>query len=398
MRKVFSGIAAAAVMVASSGAYAEVGTHLSPPPGLDVHFGFPGIRGLNELLVKKGIVTKEELEAQDKLHSFNISGYIQIQGTAIENGDAKGANGNQVSNEDGFRIRRAKLAAFGNAYEHVKFKLEANFAGTPVLDDAWIEDDRLSYLIGKVGQFKAPFSLEELTSATEILTIERSEVVKQVAPERDMGISFSGKKVAGLIDYSIGAFNGGTASYPTVTTSPTAYPYSVGSYNNAGKNKTSNDNDHLMYVGRLVVKPADWISAGVNALISQDGTGSTRVDREAYGADIQLKNPKRGCTLQAEYLTQNGRDSQVDIDSDGFYIQAAHFFVPKHLEGLLKYEEYNTDLDLASREDDIRWTTVGLNFYIDGHDAKLRANYVFKREKEDNYDNDTLLVQLQLRF
>lgn len=383
-------IAIAAAILISGSAFAAEGVHTSPPPGLDVHFGFPGIRGLNELLVKKGIVTKEELEAQDKKHSLNISGYIQVQGTAIENDDAKGADGKPLADEDGFRIRRAKLAAFGNAYEHVKFKLEANFAGTPVLDDAWIEDDRLSYFTGKVGQFKAPFSLEELTSATEILSIERSEVVKQIAPERDMGISFSGKKVAGLIDYSIGAFNGGTA------TSSTAHPYSVGSYNNAGKNKTSNDNDHLMYVGRVIAKPADWISVGVNALTSQDGTGATRVDREAYGVDLQLKNPERGCTLQAEYLAQNGEGK--GIDSDGFYVQAAHFFIPKYLEGLVKYEEYNTETDLATREDDIRWTTVALNFYIDGHDAKLRANYIFKGEKDDNYDNDTLLVQLQLRF
>lgn len=385
-------IIAIAAMLISGSAFAAEGVHTSPPPGLDVHFGFPGIRGLNELLVKKGIVTTEELEAQDKKHSLNISGYIQFQGTAIENDDAKGSDDNPLADEDGFRIRRAKLAVFGNAYEHVKFKLEANFAGTPVLDDAWIEDDRLSYLTGKVGQFKAPFSLEELTSATEILSIERSEVVKQIAPERDMGISFSGKKVAGLFDYSVGVFNGGTATDLTKT----AHPYSVGSYNNAGKNKTSNDNDHLMYVGRVVTKPADWITVGVNALTSQDGTGATGVDREAYGVDLQLKNPERGCTLQAEYLTQNGEGK--DIDSDGFYIQAAHFFIPKHLEGLLKYEEYNTDTDIATREDDIRWTTVGLNFYIDGHDAKLRANYIFKGEKSDSYDNDTLLVQLQLRF
>ncbi len=384
---------AAAILICSSAAYAaEVGTHPSPPAGLDVHFGFPGIRGLNELLVKKGIVTKEELEAQDKKHSFNLSGYIQVQGTAIENDDEKGADGKPLADEDGFRIRRAKLAAFGNAYEHVKFKLEANFAGTPVLDDAWIEDDRLSYFTGKVGQFKAPFSLEELTSASEILSIERSEVVKQIAPERDMGISFSGKKVGGLFDYSVGVFNGGRTSPSTVS----AHPYSVSSYNNAGKNGTSNDNDHLMYVGRAVAKPTDWISMGLNALASQDGTGATSVDREAYGADIQLKNSERGCTLQAEYIAQNGEGKT--IDSDGFYVMATHYFIPKHLEGLLKYEEYNTDADLATREDDIRWTTVGLNFYIDGHDAKLRANYIFKGEKSDSYDNDTLLVQLQLRF
>lgn len=351
-----------------------------------------GIQGLNDLLIQKGIVTKEEVEAQAKKHSLNITGYIQVQGALIDNNDAKGTGDkNSLSDQDGFRIRRAKMAASGNAYEHVKFKLEVNFAGTPVLDDAWIEDDHLSYFIGKVGQFKAPFSLEELTSATEILTVERSEVVKQIAPEREQGISFSGKGLAGgLLDYSIGGFNSGPASAATT--------YSVGSYNNAGKNKTANDNDQLMYVGRVVVKPADWMNIGVNGLTSQDSVGSTAKGRTSYGVDLQLKNPKRGCSLQGEYLRQWLKDpSDNTTTSDGFYVILGHYFVPKHLEAIVKYEEYDSNKDVTN-QDDIRWTTIGLNYYIYGHDAKLMADYIIKDEKEGGYDNNTFLAQLQLRF
>ncbi|MDO8444729.1 MAG: porin [Deltaproteobacteria bacterium] len=373
---------AAAMFISSSAAYAEEVVHPPAPAGLDVHFGFPGVQGLNELLVKKGIITKEELEAQAKKHSMNISGYIQFQGSVIENNDV-------VSDEDGFRIRRAKLAVFGNAYEHVKFKLEANFAGTPALDDAFIEDDHLPYFVGRVGQFKVPFSLEELTSDTEILSIERSEVVKQIAPERDQGISFSGDIPGGLLSYSIGAFNGSKAKAATT--------YSIGSYNDAAKNATKNDNDQLLYAGRLVAKPAGWIKVGVNGLTSTDGSGSGEEDRTSYGIDLQIKNPKRGCSLQGEYLNQRLEKTGADVTSEGFYVQAGHFVVPKHLEVALKYEGYDADTAHRNR-DDIRWTTVGLNFYIDGHDAKLMANYIFKNEGDDSYDNDTFLAQAQLRF
>lgn len=378
MKKVVSSIAVAAgLTLGASSVHA------------DMH---PGVQGLNDLLIQKGIITKEEVEAQAKKHSLNITGYIQVQGAVIDNNDAKGTgDNNPLADQDGFRVRRAKLAASGNAYEHVKFKLEVNFAGTPVLDDAWIEDDRLSYFIGKVGQFKAPFSLEELTSATEILTIERSEVVKQIAPEREQGISFSGKGLAGgLLDYSIGAFNSGPASVATT--------YSVGSYNNAGKNKTANDNDQLMYVGRVVVKPAGWVNVGVNGLTSQDSVGSTAVGRTSYGVDLQIKNPKRGCSLQGEYLRQWLKDTaDRTTTSDGFYVQAGHYLVPKHLEALVKYEEYDSNKD-AANQDDIRWATVGLNYYIYGHDAKLMVNYVFKDERQNSFNNDTFLTQLQLRF
>lgn len=347
----------------------------------DVH---PGVQGLNDLLIQKGIVTKEEVEAQAKKHSLNITGYIQVQGMVTENDAGKG-------NDDGFKVRRAKLAASGNAYENVKFKFEVDFvadSGKPRLDDAFIEDDHLPYFIGKVGQFKVPFSLEQLTSDTEILTIERSEAVNQITPARDRGISFSGDVAGGMVNYSIGAFNGGVAG--------TASTYSIGSYQNAGLNK-SNDNDRLMYAGRLVVKPVEWASIGLNGLTSTDGTGSTEVDRKAYGVELQVKNPKRGCTLQGEYMKQSLEETGADVNSDGFYIQAGHFVVPKHLEVAVKYEEYDADNDVTNK-DDIKWTTVGLNFYIYGHDAKLMANYIFKNEEKNSYDNDTFLAQVQLRF
>lgn len=387
------GIIAIAAMLISGSAFAAEGVHTSPPPGLDVHFGFPGIRGLNELLVKKGIVTKEELEAQDKKHSMNISGYIQVQAMATENNDETyldGSTSKSVPDEDGFRVRRAKLAVFGNAYEHVKFKLETDLAGTaPKLDDAFIEDDRLPYLVGKVGQFKVPVSLEMLTSDTEILTIERSEVANQIAPERDTGISFSGKLADGMLNYAVGVFNG---QLPTVRS-----PYTTKSYANTARNKT-NDNDQFLYAGRVVVKPVDWVSLGVSGLTSTDGKGSSREERDVYGVELQIKNKERGCTVQGEYLKQSVENNAGNTtDSDGFYVQAGHFVIPKHLEVAVKYEEYDDNDDVTDRND-TRWTTVGLNFYIDGHDAKLMANYIFKNEGDDSYDNDTFLAQLQLRF
>ena len=394
MKKIVSSIAIAAMLISGSMAYAEEGKHLAPPAGLDVHFGFPGTQGLNELLVKKGIVTKEELEAQAKKHSMNIAGYIQVQGSIIGNNDelTNEASPKSFADEDGFRIRRAKLAVFGYAYEHVKFKLEANFAGTPVLDDAYIEDDRLPFFIGRLGQFKVPFSLEELTSDTEILSIERSEVVKQIAPGRDQGISFSGVVTGGLLSYSIGAYNG--------TKAGTATTYSIGAYEDAAKNATRNDNDQLLYAGRLVVKPLEWLNIGFSGLTSTEGTGALSMNHNAYGIDLQVKNPKRGCSLQGEYLRQWLKNNTTDITttSDGFYVQAGHFLVEKHLEAVVKYEEYDSNKDVADR-DDIKWVTVGLNFYIYGnHDAKLMANYIVKDEKQNGYNNNTFLTQLQLRF
>lgn len=375
MKRFLRSMALASVLaIIASAAYTEE-QHQSAPAGLDVHFGFPGTQGLNELLVKKGIVTREELEAQAKKHSLNVAGYIQVQGAIIENNSG-------VDDNDGFRIRRAKLATFGNAYEHVKFKLEADFAGTgPKLDDAFIEDDRLSYLTGRLGQFKVPFSLEMLTSDTEIMTIERAEVVNQISPGRDAGISFSGILPDGMIAYSVGIFNG---HQPNAATT-----YTTGSFMDAGKNKTNDDNQ-MMLAGRVMVKPIEGVSVGLSAL-KEDSTAN---DHQAYGIEAQAKYPKTGCSLQGEYLSQKYNDKT----SDGFYVAAGHFVVPKNLEAVLKYEKYNDGANTTGR-DDINWLTLGINFYIYGdHDAKLMANYIIKGEENNSYDNDTFLAQLQLRF
>ena len=383
MKKVLSSMAlASALVIGSSAAYA------------DMH---PGIQGLNELLIQKGIITKEELEAQAKKHSLTITGYIQVQGMVSENNNEIGADSKAVADEDGFRVRRANFTASGYAYEHVKFKLETDLVGEsgfPRVDDAWIEDDRLPYLVGRVGQYKAPFGREYLTSASEILTIERSEATNQITPGRDIGIMAYGKIPDSMFNYYAGIFNG--------IQRKSASTYSVGAYNGTGRNKTANDNDNFMFVGRLVAKPVDWAEVGVNALASHDDEPSgNSVSRTSLGIDFEVKNKERGCTLQGEYLMQNGEGKA--IDSDGFYILAGHFIVPKLLEGVLKYEEYNTREDMLAaanfREDDIRWLTAGVNFYIFGtHDAKLMANYIFKGEKDDSYDNNTLLARVQLRF
>lgn len=367
MKKLLSSMALSAILsVGGSVSYAEI---------------HPGVDGLNELLIQKGIITKEEVDAQAKKHSLNITGYIQVQGMVIENSD-------ESADEDGFKVRRAKLAASGYAYEHVKFKLEVNFAGTPALDDAYIEDDHIPALVGKVGQFKVPFSLEELTPDTELLSIERSEVVKQIAPGRDQGISFGGNLSGGILSYGIGAFNGSSGKTGV---------YSVDYYEDAAKNVTKNDNDQLLYAGRLTAKPMEWLRIGINGLTSKDGTGTSTEERTAYGADLLVNVPKTGTTFQGEYLHQRLEGTGPDVASEGFYIQAGQFFIKDHLEGMVKYEEYDADTAIANK-DDISRITAGLNFYIYGHNAKLMADYIFKNEEKESYGNNTFLAQIQLRF
>lgn len=383
MNNFFGKAALTILLFASSTAYADSNTD---------------IKRLSELLVEKGVITRGELETKSNKNTVTLGGYIQIQGLAMDESHEYGYDSASLRYENGFQVRRAKIAASGTPYENLNYRLEVNFARSPKLDDAYMEYDRLPYFVPRAGQFKVPFSLEISTPDSEILSIERSEVVNQIAPDRDAGIMLSGKLAGETLSYYAGVFNGHRAEDP--------HAYKIGAYGDSAQNE-SNDNDLFMIAGRVLVKPADWIGIGVNALSSKDGHDdptaiSVRwpVSRIAYGVDLRMKNRGSGTTFQGEYLRQEAdgiitRD--VTTTSDGFYLMIGQFFIPERLEGMIKYEEYRSDVDVVDR-DHISWTTVGLNFFLDGHDAKLMANYAIKDEKKDSFPNNAFLAQLQLRF
>lgn len=61
-----------------------------------------------------------------------------------------------------------------------------------------------------------------------------------------------------------------------------------------------------------------------------------------------------------------------------------------------RYQSIDSNTNTSG--DKLRWTTVGLNFYIKGHNLKIQTDYTFKEEEGQGVDNDTFMVQGQLDF
>ena len=99
----------------------------------------------------------------------------------------------------------------GQLFKWIGFKIEGDFSSQQnpsfALTDGYVDLNFLPEIGLRGGQFKVPFSLEELTSDLFIDTIERS-MVNELAPSRDMGVMLQGQLFDRVLGYSVGLFNG----------------------------------------------------------------------------------------------------------------------------------------------------------------------------------------------
>lgn len=129
-----------------------------------------------------------QFESLDGSVKLKIGGRIQNDyAYFVEDGDIERRLGEDF--DDGTEFRRARLYISGTIYDDVEFKAQYDFAG----GDADFKDVYLGLRnvprIGNIrfGQFKEPFSLEELTSSNYITFMERS-LVNTFAPSRNVGV------------------------------------------------------------------------------------------------------------------------------------------------------------------------------------------------------------------
>jgi phosphate-selective porin OprO/OprP len=328
-----------------------------------------------------------------------LGGFIQ---TNFEGGDVSAFEGRfgETAINDRFRVRRARINLTGEFAEHFDFKIEGDFGQGDGLNsnrtafsgtDIFVNWHQFPEAQIKFGQWKAPFGLEQITPDTTLLMIERSLPTGAITPDRQIGAQLWGKPF--------------TSIWPEQKDLLTYY---AGIFNGNGRNTSVNDNNSFMYVGRLELQPfkgkifgqdsslklgADVlnsrdaagtnISQGLNLLVNDDGSLSpfvlsTPAERTAWSVDAWLKLGR--FDLIGEYLqekvdglTFNGEPGIPDFTTNGYYITAAYYLIPKKLQAAVRWEGLNPG---QIGNDGIHSITGGLNYYIHGDDLKLMINYI----------------------
>ena len=352
-----------------------------------------------------------------------LGGFVQMN---FEDGDVSAFEGRfgQTALKDRFRLRRARINVTGDFAEQFDFKLEGDFENSDGLNnnrtafeatDIFLNWHRYPWAQIKMGQWKAPFGLDQLTPDTTLYTIERTLPTGAITPERQIGVQLWGKpfatiwpEEADLLTYYAGIFNGN------------------------GRNTTNNDNNNFMYVGRLestlfkdvfgkgsflklgadVLNSRDDagtnISQSLTLLVNSDGSLSPFVlpgpdERTAWSVDAWLRMGP--FDLIGEFLQEHVHPRSPDFDAfttDGFYVTGAYFLIPKKLQAVVQWQHLNPG---QKGNDGISSIVAGLNYYIRGDDLKLMVDYFhtwsdFRDANPEFGDDqfDEVIGRMQLMF
>lgn len=123
---------------------------------------------------------------------------------------------------DGFFVRQARLEMSGLFYKQFEFKVQMDAPTAAAADGGTLQDGYIGWVPMKefnlrFGQFKEPFSQEEITSTRFIDFVDRS-VLNRLVPGRDIGIMVHGNLFEAACDlhYEVAVFNGsGRAIFDT---------------------------------------------------------------------------------------------------------------------------------------------------------------------------------------
>jgi len=385
---------------------------------------------LEDLLVKKGLITTEELEILDKdgpeakqaeeesVANDLVEVSANHNGLVIRTRDDKFmfAFGGRLQFDaglfiqddtklgDGTEVRRGRIKSYGTVWNAWDYKLEVNFdpdLGVPITD-GWLRYSGFKPFTVTVGHQKVPFSQSSMTSSNWQVFQERALsdafIDNQEQGRRRMGVvlashgdmwSYSGGVFSGGLDDS----NGDDEDFGTghrIVFAPIAEKTMVAAIGGSVIYREFNARSNLQFRARPEAHVA-------GARLVDTGVLATAQDIVMYNFEMTMvAGPFHG---QAEYTAAHvWRDGgQKNLDFGGFYVQTGVFLtgesrnydqksgkykrvMPKHKSlGAWELAARFSQIDLSSgdlRGGVQRDVTVGLNWWANAN-VMFRLNYVF---------------------
>jgi Phosphate-selective porin O and P len=305
------------------------------------------------------------LDLSSLSHEPRFSGYVSVRQTWRDDTST-------------FVINRARVGVQVRALAYAAVRIQADLAAVgqsrgdtvpPIsLTDAYVQlsrDDSVGWMRRFrpaliVGQIRTPFSLEFLTSFSQLLTANRSQAADRLAKRRDIG--------------ALGQVRFGNVA--TVT---------AALVNGEGPNRARNTDGRQMAIARLTVFPVPYAELSVKGLTQPGDRG--------WGYDARIL--AGAVTLEGETIW---RDAHSDVTTmtcgTGGYALAA-YRLTSWLQPAVKWERLHERACTPASPSlgRITWTTYGVNITSPAQRVRLQLNWLLKTGRPVDQSSE-LVAQL----
>lgn len=275
-----------------------------------------------------------------------------------------------VSEANGFKVANLRLRVSGELDEKYGYLVWTNFAPSPKLLDAKMYYKFDGGITITFGQFKAPFSTEYLISESDIDFINRSQAASNLSLGRQIGVQLNGELANSSYKYVVGVFNGNGVN-------------------------TTNNNKHLMYVGRFIFNPIDEknssLAIALNAGSVKNTVAAGQIETQnVFGGDFRW-------TMNQLFVSSEFISSQHDLlgaatTNNGFHVTGG-YRVKQNMQVLLRYDTYKSGAAGATAEN---YFVLGYNVWPTGATA-FQLNYIIDTNSSE-LKYHQILVNGQLAF
>ena len=274
-------------------------------------------------------------ESGDKKNSLQVNGRLHFDSRSYDYSESNNTSGTASSTgADTFDIRRARLGAKVKFGEYYSGEVVFNGVGsTPILDIAYANIAWWKPVQFRVGQFKMPFSLEQLTSSNNIDFIERSFVDAYI-PAKEIGAMVHGEPKKGLT-YALAFSNGSNAA----ETDNRVDNKDVIGRVTANFAELMDNKDMVLHAGLAYAKGDIPKGAGLGGNRSTEARGASFFTAPVFGTnynnDKSIDRSRLGLEavvaygpvkLQGQYLTTNydwqSNTRGYDVDVKTWYAEA----------------------------------------------------------------------------
>jgi hypothetical protein len=299
-----------------------------------------------------------------------LSGYISLRETIRDDTST-------------FIVNRARIGVQALAASFVAVRLQADLsafgrisgdtAPAVLVTDAFVQlapTDTASRLVRLlrpgllIGQFRTPFSLEALTSFSQVITANRSLGAERLSPRRDRGL-------AGFVRL------------------PRYAMLSAAIVDGEGTNRVSNPDGRQMAIGRFTLLPVSVLS------ISGKWAGQGSDHRWGYDARLVAGN----AVLEGEVIEREGpTNATTRTNAEARYALAAYRALP-WLQPVVKWERLSETLTTTTTTSSSRitLTTFGVNLIAPDDRFRAQLNWIARDEKPIDRKGE-LVAQFQALF